>query len=506
MRRASLAAFILTCWVGSLGWLAWRELGPGHADQFEGLDQRLPPGDAFLALRIGADQVGIVSSVLDTVAGGARTVERLDLLARGSDTAWRRTLSAEGVFNQALSLHDLSVVRGGDGTRLRLAARRDSLGRYSARVAIGGDTGSWSWPTPRRGAVRTVAAALRYLGLTDNPSAAGPVLLLDPMSLDWEPFEARVVAESVLVVPDSARLDAPSGQWVAARWDTVRARRIEYTAHGLPFDAWVDEDGNLVRATTPLGATLERTAFEIVRAGYDPEPAPDLAAPRLAARPATGAWVTRLVVTLGGADTAAPAWRRISLDAPNQVRRGDTLEIRAATLPPPPTEPTVGSGDITLMQASAAVPSADARLLAQARRIIGPGTDPALMATELSNWIAANVALDPAGAGHALGALEHRRATMAGRTLLFVALARAVGLPARPVAGLRWDGAAFHYHGWAEVKLPGGWVVADPALDQFPADASRLRLATGVGADPATLAMLFGRLRPRVIDIEAGTR
>jgi hypothetical protein len=49
-------------------------------------------------------------------------------------------------------------------------------------------------------------------------------------------------------------------------------------------------------------------------------------------------------------------------------------------------------------------------------------------------------------------------------------------------------------------------VAADPALDQFPADASRLRLAAGVGSDLPTLALLFGRLRPRVIDIEAGTR
>jgi transglutaminase-like putative cysteine protease len=310
----------------------------------------------------------------------------------------------------------------------------------------------------------------------------------------------------VLVVPDSARLDAVSGRWVEARWDTVRARRIEYTAYGLPFEAWVDEDGNVVRASTPLGATLERTAFEIVRAGYDPRPRLDPSAPRLTAGSVSGPRVTRLVVTLGGADTAAPSWRRIALDGPNQTLRGDTLEIRSASLPRAPADPTVGSDDLTLMQASAAVPSADPRLLAQARRIVGPGTDPALMAAELSNWIVANVKLDPGGSGHALGALERRRATMAGRTLVFLALARAVQLPARPVAGLRWDGSAFHYHGWAEVKLPGGWVAADPALGQFPADASRLRLATGVGADPATLAMLFGRLRPRVIDIEAGTR
>ena len=507
MRRASLAAFILTCWVGSLGWLAWREFGPGGTDQFEGLDQRLPPSDAFLAVRLGSEQVGIVSSVLDTVAGGARTVERLDLIARGSDTAWRRIISAEGVFAPPLSLEELSVVRGGDGTRLRLSATRDSSGKFSARVAIGGDTGSWSWPTPRRGAVRTVAAALRYLGLTSNPAGAGPVLLLDPASLDWEPFEARVVAESVLVVPDSARLDPGTGRWQAARWDTVRARRIAYTAHGLPFDAWVDEDGNLVSGSTPLGATLERTAFEIVRAGYAPRAAPDPSAPRLGpGGDRRGGPLQRLVVILDGADTAAPTWRRMALDGPFQTLRGDTLEVRAATLPRAPAEPSFAADELALMHASAAIPSADPRLVAQARRIVGPGTDPALMASELSSWLAENVPLDPAGPGHALGALERRRATMAGRTLLFLALARAVHLPARPVAGLRWDGRAFHYHGWAEVKLPGGWVPADPALDQFPADASRLRLATGLGSDPPALTLLFGRLRPRVIVAEAGTR
>ncbi|HJS47787.1 MAG TPA: transglutaminase-like domain-containing protein, partial [Gemmatimonadales bacterium] len=113
-----------------------------------------------------------------------------------------------------------------------------------------------------------------------------------------------------------------------------------------------------------------------------------------------------------------------------------------------------------------------------------------------------NLRLDSAGPDHPVAALVRRRASARGMTALYVALLRALAVPARPVAGLRWDGEAFHYHGWAEVRLPDGWLPVDPALDQFPADGSRLRLATGVGADPLVLVPLVGRLRPRLLHVE----
>ncbi len=82
--------------------------------------------------------------------------------------------------------------------------------------------------------------------------------------------------------------------------------------------------------------------------------------------------------------------------------------------------------------------------------------------------------------------------------LLFVALARAAGLPARQVHGLALAdggaGRALYWHEWAEVHLEGGWVAVDPTFGQFPADASHLAL--GQERDAGATRVL-GQLRIR---------
>jgi len=62
---------------------------------------------------------------------------------------------------------------------------------------------------------------------------------------------------------------------------------------------------------------------------------------------------------------------------------------------------------------------------------------------------------------------------------LFVALARARGLSARPVTGLLYVDGKFYYHAWAEVLLKD-WVPVDPMLGQAPADAAHIRLMQGL--------------------------
>ena len=76
---------------------------------------------------------------------------------------------------------------------------------------------------------------------------------------------------------------------------------------------------------------------------------------------------------------------------------------------------------------------------------------------------------------------------------LLVAMARALGVPARPVAGLLRSGGRFYYHAWAEVYL-GDWVAVDPTYDQLPADAAHVRLALDAFARPSDLVRLLARL------------
>lgn len=75
--------------------------------------------------------------------------------------------------------------------------------------------------------------------------------------------------------------------------------------------------------------------------------------------------------------------------------------------------------------------------------------------------------------------------------LLFVALSRAAGVPARLVHGLvRGDGDALLWHEWAEVWA-GSWIAIDPTFGQPVADATHL--AVGEGREGIS-ARLMGQL------------
>ena len=84
-------------------------------------------------------------------------------------------------------------------------------------------------------------------------------------------------------------------------------------------------------------------------------------------------------------------------------------------------------------------------------------------------------------------------------TALFVALARSIGIPARINVGLVYVHGAFYYHAWPEVYLDEGggrglWLPVDPTLNQFPADATHLRLARGGLDKQAAILPFVGRL------------
>jgi transglutaminase-like putative cysteine protease len=92
-------------------------------------------------------------------------------------------------------------------------------------------------------------------------------------------------------------------------------------------------------------------------------------------------------------------------------------------------------------------------------------------------------------------------------TALYVAMARALGIPARISVGLVFVRGAFYYHAWPEVYLDEGgrgfWLPVDPTLNEFPADATHVRLARG-GLDKQTVILpLVGRLKMTVLDLEA---
>ena len=87
-------------------------------------------------------------------------------------------------------------------------------------------------------------------------------------------------------------------------------------------------------------------------------------------------------------------------------------------------------------------------------------------------------------------------------TLLFVALARAMGLPAREVSGLVWAGdetGGFSWHSWAEVELDGRWHRVDPSWGETVANATHIALGVNGASD---WLVLLGDLEISIEDVE----
>jgi len=92
-------------------------------------------------------------------------------------------------------------------------------------------------------------------------------------------------------------------------------------------------------------------------------------------------------------------------------------------------------------------------------------------------------------------------------TALYVALARAAGIPARIAAGVVYSDAmgengGFYYHAWPEVYLgeTEKWVPVDPTFGQFPADASHVKLVEGDLDKQVEILGVMGRLGFKLVE------
>ncbi|MGD8276386.1 MAG: transglutaminase-like domain-containing protein, partial [Gemmatimonadota bacterium] len=138
----------------------------------------------------------------------------------------------------------------------------------------------------------------------------------------------------------------------------------------------------------------------------------------------------------------------------------------------------------------------DERIRAKAVEVTGGTRDPSVAAERLEAWVYGSLekAITPS-VPSAIQVLDAMRGDCNEHTVLYVALARSIGLPARTAVGLVSVRGRFYFHAWPEVLLGGRWIAVDPTLGQFPADASHLRFLVGGLARQVELIRLIGRLQ-----------
>jgi hypothetical protein len=285
---------------------------------------------------------------------------------------------------------------------------------------------------------------------------------------------------------------------------------------GLRTTSWITDTGDVVREESPLGLITVRETAERARAMAVPDKLQrdmyDAAAivPVGRERIDEPRDVRRLRVRLDGVDLSS-----MDLDGISQtVTRASTAAIVEIVDPRTLAAHDADGTAKSYLAPEPFIESDDPAIVAEARQAIGDLRERRTQAERLTRFVNGLLEKKPTvSIPSAREVLRTRVGDCNEHTALFVAMARAVGIPARIAVGLVFVRGAFYYHAWPEVYIEerggrGLWLPVDPTLNQFPADATHLRLARG-GLDKQTAILpLIGRLKMTVLDVDAtpGTR
>lgn len=315
----------------------------------------------------------------------------------------------------------------------------------------------------------------------------------------FDPVAAEPAAVELTVGP-TERIDLADGSYSTFR--------VTEEFHGTVLHLWVDPRGRVLREEGPLGLTLLReTEAQATSESFESSGSLDLVS--AAAIPAgrsipSPRELRRLSLRLSG----LPADRTLAFP-PRQTLEGEILRIQREenesfqTFPLPEREDRFAKD----LEPTAFLQSDDPELRSLVRKILADESDAARAARKMLRWVFENLEKVPTvSVPNALDVLRSRQGDCNEHAVLYAAMARAAGLPARVVAGTVYmpaddgEGAgAFYYHAWVEVWL-GRWTAVDPTFGQFPADATHVKFLEGGPETHGGLLGFIGKIRMEVQD------
>lgn len=516
--RLLAAVVILGAWGGGLTALVRREFFQGRPQRLAEAALRLSPGATYFAVERGGTVIGFASTTVDTVSNGieADDYSVVDVPgATGSGT--ERTSKRSTVkLSRALTFRSFETEVDSRTAPAHTGGRAD--GDTAIVYVMGADTAAAdSQRVKVAGPVVLPAVVPIDIALGDGARVGRTYSLptFDPATMTAAAAKFSIDAESLFTLVDSARFDEAKGEWVAALRDTVRAWRVARAGAPAGVFQWIDAQGRVVEAGQPDGLTLKRTAYELAfenwRIARDRATAANAGTEDILERTAVaaGARVGRsklygMTVKLGGS-----RFTGYDLDGGRQHFSGDTLTVLRER------DSTIGVGmpgsreryaDVfkrrfrNELAAEPALQVHDAEIIRLAVTIVGQDRDARIMVQKLNRWVHDSVrSVATFGVPNAIAVARSRKGDCNEHTQLLIALARAIGIPARFASGLLYVNGKFYYHAWPEVWL-GSWVAVDPTFGEFPADAAHLRFVLGGSSRQNQMLQLMGNLTIKVLE------
>ncbi|MGI9627223.1 MAG: transglutaminase-like domain-containing protein [Longimicrobiales bacterium] len=511
--RKVLAASILLLWFATVGLQVRREVFQPELARMEEAALFLSPGVNFFTLEAQGRSVGLATSRLDTVPEGFVLEDFMSLELPALGQTGRAVVRTEVEVSKALVMQSF------------VFSLDSEVGKYEARGTVEGDT-LLTVELDSGSGVETLVQPLDeppvFAAMVPIRVAIGEGLevgqrvqvpVFDPSTLSNRTVDVEVLDHDTLVVADSAAMDAETGRWAPAHYDSIPAWKIAEVFGGLSIESWIDQDGRVLSAESPVGFSMRKTEYELARQAQEDARADGggglegdvILSTAIQSSVILGDLEDREEVRylLSGVDLTG-----FDLDGGRQELRGDTLIVRRDPWSETEAGYELPYKRMDLRESLAAEPliQSDHELIHERARTVTSGLfrkrNPKVVAERLTShvhgFLEKKITLSVPSA---LQVLEAGAGDCNEHTVLYVALARSLGLPTRTAVGLAYVDGAFYYHAWPEVWM-GEWFAVDPTFGQTPADAGHIRFVVGGLAQQIEIARLIGRLKIEVLEAE----
>ena len=280
---------------------------------------------------------------------------------------------------------------------------------------------------------------------------------------------------------------------------TEPAIKLRQSFHGISVVSWVDGQGRTLKEESPAGLSLVRQSKDEAK-GRSPRSVPlDIIVQTAiaVAKPISDSQSRSVLeLKLTGINLANfplnGGRQRLSEDR-LEIRREDPTQLNLKTVPI--KDPRLTS----YLQPTPFLQSDHPSIRALTAKILNGEANSYRAAVKIKDWVFKEIAKQPTvSIPNALEVLQTKKGDCNEHTVLFNALARAAGIPAKTVVGIVYLRGAFYYHAWSEVWL-GEWISIDSVLNQFPADVTHVKFLEGEIDRQLDILQLIGNLKIEVL-------
>jgi hypothetical protein len=440
------------------------------------------PLEEWWGVYFRGEKIGYSSQKITPEPGGynvqSSSVLRLNLLETTQTVASRLDMSADAEW--AMKRFDFRL----DANNVRFSARGAlTTGKLRVEVNSGGET------TELELAMRQppyLLAALKPYIVTQD---------LEPGKEHLFPtFDPATLSQQLTTVTIEGR------ERIRIGGKLEPAIRLRQQFKGISVVSWIDGAGRTLKEESPTGLSLvQETAGEAAAIPGGRSLSLDLLAQ-------TSVPVSVIITNPGRKEflrlrLSGFVLDNFPLDGGRQRLYQDVLEIKREELAAVPSYKIPANKEryASYLQPTPFVQSDNPKIRALARTIVADEHDAVKAAARIKDWVFREIAKEPTvSIPNALDVLRTKKGDCNEHAVLFSALARAAGIPAKTVVGVVYLRGAFYYHAWSEVWL-GEWISLDPVLNQFPADVTHVKFLEGDIDRQVDILQLIGNLKIKVM-------